>query len=185
VRDFNSPSGSEKSYANLHKGTRYLSFLEFPFLISTCLSILVSGSTFGQTLRTPSSASSTAATIPSSSSTSANAPCNSYNPTSPCYSAGAPRNPCYSATASDQPCSSTTAFPPTPSTQLPATNKRPTPGDDQTSTRDQAKTQIESKGYSTITGLRLDENGVWHGRARRNGSFRNLRLDREGNVTEN
>jgi hypothetical protein len=184
--DFNSPS-SEPSCTNEHMGKskRYLSFLGFPFVILAGLSILAFGSSLGQTLRTPPSASSTTATIPSSSSTSANAPCNLNNPTSPCYSAGAPRNPCYSAMAPDRPCSSTTAYPPDPLTQLPTTNKQPTPGDDQASSRDQAKAQIESKGYSTITSLRRDDDGVWRGRAKRNGSFRNVRLDREGNVTEN
>lgn len=184
--DFNSPS-REPSCTNEYKckKKRYLSFPGFPFVILAGLGLLVFDSALGQTLRTPPSASSTTATIPSSSSTSANAPCNLNNPTSPCYSAGAPRNPCYSAMAPDQPCSSTTAYPPAASTQLPTTNKRPTPGDDQALSRDHAKAQIESKGYSTITSLRRDDDGVWHGRAKRNGSFRDVRLDREGNVTEN
>jgi len=186
---FNSP-WSRKELESCASGDagerpRYLNFCSFLLLIAVGLGGLISGSVFGQTLRTPSSASSTTATLPSTSSTSANAPCNSSNPTSPCFSAGAPRNPCYSAVTSDQPCATTTAYPPSSSAQLPSATRKPTPGDDSILTRDQAKAKIESQGYSTITGLRRDDQGIWHGRAQKNGSFRNVRLDREGNVTEN
>jgi hypothetical protein len=146
---------------------------------------LISGSAFGQTTRTNPSAASTSPTIPSSSSTSANSPCSSTNPTSPCYSANAPRNPCYSAAAPNEPCSSTT----TPNSR---TSPAPTPPPATTLeaavrafTKDQAKSQIEAKGYSNVSGLRKDAEGIWRGTAEKDGLSTNVTLDVNGNVTAN
>lgn len=142
---------------------------------------LISGSAFGQTTRTGTSASSTIKSITSSSSTSPNSPCSSTNPTSPCYSANAPRNPCYSAAAPDEPCSTTT----TPST-LPAPPPAATTTRQSTVhaiTEDQAKSQIEAQGYPGVFGLRKDAKGVWRGSTVRDGSTVNVMLDEKGNVT--
>jgi hypothetical protein len=140
---------------------------------------------FGQTTRTNSSASSTSPTIPSSSSTSPNSPCNSSNPTSPCYSAKAPRNPCYSAAAPNEPCSSTTTpdSRPSPAPLPEAATTRPAAV--RAFTEDQAKSQIEAKGYSSVSGLRKDANGIWRGKAVRDGVPVNVTLDLKGNVTAN
>jgi hypothetical protein len=144
---------------------------------------LLSEGAFAQTTRTNPSAASTTPTVPSSSSTSPNAPCNSFNPTSPCYSGRSPRNPCYSAVTPNQPCSTTTTPNPQPSpTPSPTAAKTPPPAALRAQTQDQAKAQIEAKGYSKVSGLRRDIEGVWRGKAEKDGLVRNVTLDREGNV---
>ena len=147
---------------------------------------LFSDGAFAQTTRTNPSTASTTPTIPSSSSTSPNAPCNSFNPTSPCYSGRVPRNPCYSATAPDQPCSNTitpgSVASPAP---LPSPTKGPPSAANEALTQDQAKAQIEAKGYSKVSGLRRDAGGAWRGRAEKDGLAQNVTLDRAGNVTAN
>jgi hypothetical protein len=155
-------------------------------LAATIALSLISGYAFGQTTRTKSSAASTSPTIPSSSSTSPNSPCSPTNPTSPCYSANAPRNPCYNAAAPNEPCSTTTtpnsptspAKAPPPATTTPEATIR-------AFTKDQAKSQIEAKGYSNVSGLRKDAEGIWRGRAEKDGSPTNVILDVNGNVTAN
>jgi hypothetical protein len=144
---------------------------------------LISDSAFGQTTRTSPSATSTSPTIPSASSTSANSPCNSSNPTSPCYSARAPRNPCYSATSPNEPCSTTT-------TPYARTSPPPKPATTPQAavhafTEDQAKAQIEAKGYSRVSRLRKDAEGYWRGNAEKDGVEVNVTLDENGNVTAN
>jgi hypothetical protein len=138
---------------------------------------------FGQTTRTNPSAASTTKSIPSSSSTSPNSPCNPTNPTSPCYSANAPRNPCYSAVAPNEPCSTTT----TPQTSpTPPTQAATTPFTTESAfTADQAKSKIEAKGYSNLSGLRKDAKGVWRGKATKDGLPVSVTLDSEGKVTAN
>ena len=153
------------------------------FVATVALS-LISGYAFGQTTRTGPSSLSTVKTIPNSSSTSPNAPCNSSNPTSPCYSANAPRSPCYSAVAPNEPCSTTT----TPNSQT-----APTPSSVVTKqqanihafTEDQAKSQIEAKGYSSVSGLRKDAKGIWRGKAQKDGLPVSVILDVKGEVTAN
>jgi hypothetical protein len=143
----------------------------------------ISGTVFGQTTRTSPSAVSTVKTIPSSSSTSPNSPCNPSNPTSPCYSANAPQNPCYSAVAPNEPCSTTS----TPNSQAaPA----PAPPVATTSlatarafTQDQARSQIEAKGYSNVSELRKDARGIWRGNAVKDGLPAQVTLDVDGSVT--
>lgn len=150
------------------------------FLMTICLS----SSALGQTTRTAPSASSTTPTIPSSSSTGPNSPCGSFNPTSPCYSARTPRNPCYSALAPDEPCSTTTApYAPRPPAALPSKSKGP-PAAVHAITQDQAKAQIEARGYSNVFGLRRDRDGIWHGKAEKDGSVQNVTLNRDGNLAE-
>lgn len=152
-------------------------------LAATAALSLIADCAFGQTTRTNPSASSTSKTIPSSSSTSPNSPCSSTNPTSPCYSANAPRNPCYSAAAPNEPCSTTT----TPNSQT--STSPPAPTTPQATvhafTKDQAMSQIEAKGYSNVSGLRKDAEGIWRGKAEKDGLPVNVTLDVKGNVTAN
>jgi hypothetical protein len=145
----------------------------------------IAQSAFGQTTRTGPSAASTTKSIPSSSSTSPNSPCDSANPTSPCYSANAPRNPCYSAVAPNEPCSTTTT-PNSPTLPTPPTQAATTPfSTDHAFTADQAKSKIEAKGYSNLSGLRKDAIGVWRGKATKDGLPVSVTLDAEGKVTAN
>jgi hypothetical protein len=142
----------------------------------------ISGVVFGQTTRTSPSASSTSKTIPSSSSTSPNSPCNPTNPTSPCYSANAPRDPCYSAATPNDPCSTTTTpnSPTLPSSQT-ATTQHAT---DRAFTADQAKSKVEAQGYSGVSGLQKGANGIWRGKAMKDGSPVSVTLDANGNVRD-
>lgn len=153
-------------------------------LVAVCL---ISDGAFGQTTRTNPSTSGTTPTVRSSSSTSPNTPCASSNPTSPCYSAGAPRNPCYSAVAPNEPCSTRTTTAPTPELSpkpLPSATTTPR-ATAHALTRDQAKAQIEAKGYSNVSNLRRDGQGNWHASAEKDGLRVNVTLDRAGNVIIN
>jgi hypothetical protein len=153
--------------------------------VATAAFLLISDCASGQTTRTSPSASSTSKSIPSSSSTSPNSPCNPTNPTSPCYSANAPRNPCYSAAAPNEPCSTTTT-PYSQSSSAPSPLAVTTPlATVRAFTEDQAKSQIETKGYSRISGLRKDAKGIWHGKAEKDGLPVNVNLDVNGDVTAN
>ena len=49
-------------------------------------------------------------------------------------------------------------------------------------TEGQAKSRIESKGFSNVSGLKKDDRGVWRGTAMRDGKSVDVRLDFEGNV---
>jgi opacity protein-like surface antigen len=49
-------------------------------------------------------------------------------------------------------------------------------------TEGQAKSHIESRGYSSVTQLRKDENGVWRGKAMKDGKSVDVSLDFQGNV---
>ena len=156
----------------------------FPKQATVIFLCLISDCALGQTTRTGPSSAATSPSIPSSSSTSPAAPCVSSNPTSPCYSAGAPRNPCYSAVSPDQPCSATTTLTPRPSpTPLPPASQTASKGAVHALTQDQARGQIEAKGYSNVSALRRDATGVWRGKAEKDGLLGNVTLDREGNVT--
>src|SRR5258708_23154150 len=146
---------------------------------------LMSSHTLGQTTRTSPSAASTSKTIPSSASTSPNSPCNPSNPTSPCYSANAPRNPCYSAAAPNEPCSNTTTPNPRPS---PTPSPRAAPAAEaafRAFTADQAKSQIEAKGYSSVSGLRKDAKGIWRGQAEKDGLPVTVTVEVNGDVAAN
>jgi len=49
-------------------------------------------------------------------------------------------------------------------------------------TEGQAKSRIEEKGFSGVSGLQKDDNGVWRGKAMRNGQTVDVSLDFQGNV---
>ena len=52
-------------------------------------------------------------------------------------------------------------------------------------TEGQARSRIESMGYTTVTNLAKDDKGVWRGRAMMKGKQVNVSLDFQGNVTTN
>jgi opacity protein-like surface antigen len=49
-------------------------------------------------------------------------------------------------------------------------------------TEGQAKSRIESNGYTNVSGLRKDDQGVWRGTATKDGRQVNVSLDFQGNV---
>jgi hypothetical protein len=49
-------------------------------------------------------------------------------------------------------------------------------------TEGQAKSRIEAKGFSNISGLRKDASGVWRGTAMKGGKQANVSVDFQGNV---
>lgn len=50
-------------------------------------------------------------------------------------------------------------------------------------TKGQAKRHIEKAGYSNVTGLVKDKDGLWQGHAEKNGQQVNVAMDFQGNVT--
>ena len=49
-------------------------------------------------------------------------------------------------------------------------------------TEGQAKSKIEEAGYTKVTGLKKDDNGVWRGKATKGGSATSVSVDFQGNV---
>ena len=49
-------------------------------------------------------------------------------------------------------------------------------------TEGQAKSKIEDAGYSNVGELKIDDNGVWRGKASKGGSATNVSVDLQGNV---
>jgi hypothetical protein len=49
-------------------------------------------------------------------------------------------------------------------------------------TEGQAKSRIESNGFSDVTELKKDDNGVWRGKAMKDGKSVDVSLDFQGNV---
>jgi hypothetical protein len=49
-------------------------------------------------------------------------------------------------------------------------------------TEGQAKSRIEGAGYSNVTDLKKDDNGVWRGKASKGGSSTQVSVDFQGNV---
>ncbi|MBZ7927691.1 PepSY domain-containing protein (plasmid) [Ensifer adhaerens] len=50
-------------------------------------------------------------------------------------------------------------------------------------TETQAKERIEAAGYTDVTGLKLDDKGVWQATAKKGGKSVAVALDYQGNVT--
>lgn len=50
-------------------------------------------------------------------------------------------------------------------------------------TEGHAKSRIEGAGYKDLTGLKLDDQGVWPATATKDGKLANVSLDFQGNVT--
>nr|WP_069883034.1 PepSY domain-containing protein [Bosea sp. BIWAKO-01] len=77
---------------------------------------------------------------------------------------------------------STTA--PTPSPNAPADANAPLPGAN-SFTEGQAKSRLEANGYTAVSELKKDDNGVWKGRATHDGQPVNVSVDYRGNITRN
>ena len=50
-------------------------------------------------------------------------------------------------------------------------------------TEGQAKSRIESNGYANVSELRKDDQGVWRGKAMKDGKSVNVSIDFQGNIT--
>jgi len=50
-------------------------------------------------------------------------------------------------------------------------------------TEGQAKSRIETNGFSNVSGLAKDSQGVWRGKAMKGGKSVNVSVDFQGNVT--
>ena len=50
-------------------------------------------------------------------------------------------------------------------------------------TEGQAKSRIETNGFSNVSGLKKDANGVWRGKANKGGQAVDVSVDFQGNVT--
>jgi hypothetical protein len=49
-------------------------------------------------------------------------------------------------------------------------------------TEGQAKSRIEDAGYTAVTNLKKDDNGVWRGKASKGGMASDVSIDFQGNV---
>ena len=80
---------------------------------------------------------------------------------------------------------STTAFAQTPAVKSPSANNpaAPVPGAN-SFTENQAKSRIEGAGYTNVTALKKDDNGVWTGSANKGGKTVVVKVDFQGNVTQ-
>lgn len=65
--------------------------------------------------------------------------------------------------------------PPNPAAPVPGANSF---------TEGQAKSRIEARGYSNVTGLAKDSDGIWRGKGTKNGKTVSVSVDFQGNVTE-
>lgn len=73
--------------------------------------------------------------------------------------------------------------PSTPAVASPNANNPGAPGVGANSfTEGQAKSRIESAGYSNVSGLIKDKDGIWRGKATKGGSTVDVALDYQGNV---
>lgn len=50
-------------------------------------------------------------------------------------------------------------------------------------TEGQARSRIEAQGFANVMDLKKDDQGIWRGRAMRNGQSTNVMLDFRGNVS--
>jgi hypothetical protein len=75
---------------------------------------------------------------------------------------------------------------PKPSTPAVTTTSTPAPAapaaGHNSFTMDQAKSRIEAAGYTNVTGLAKDKDGVWRAMASKGGTSSNVSLDYQGNV---
>lgn len=73
---------------------------------------------------------------------------------------------------------------PLPAPKADADKNAPLPGAN-SFTEGQAKSRLEENGYSNVTGLKKDDNGVWKGSATHAGAKVNVTVDYRGNITRN
>ena len=62
------------------------------------------------------------------------------------------------------------------------TSAAPVPGAN-SFTRKQARRRLEDHGYSDVKGLKLDNQGIWHGTAVKGGKAFDVAIDYQGNIT--
>jgi hypothetical protein len=76
---------------------------------------------------------------------------------------------------------------PTTSQTTPAVNTEQNPGapiaGKNSFTEAQAKSRLEDAGYTDVTGLKLDDQGVWRATASKDGKPGDVALDFQGNIT--
>jgi hypothetical protein len=76
---------------------------------------------------------------------------------------------------------------PTTTQTTPAVNTEQNPGapvaGKNSFTEAQAKSRLEDAGYTDVTGLKLDDQGVWRATASKDGKQAGVSLDFQGNVT--
>jgi putative membrane protein len=79
--------------------------------------------------------------------------------------------------------SSSAAIAQTPAVKSPSANNpaAPVPGAN-SFTEGQAKSKIEASGFTNVSALKKDENGIWTGSATKGGKKVNVKLDFQGNV---
>ncbi|PZO03550.1 MAG: hypothetical protein DCF30_02810 [Hyphomicrobiales bacterium] len=73
---------------------------------------------------------------------------------------------------------------PTPAPNAAADKNAPLPGAN-SFTEGQAKSRLEANGYSNVTELKKDDNGVWKGSAMHAGAKVNVSVDYRGNIVRN
>ena len=79
--------------------------------------------------------------------------------------------------------STTIAFAQTPAVKSPNANNPAAPVAGANSfTEGQAKTRIESHGYTQVSGLKKDDSGIWLGSAMKDGKKVDVKVDFQGNV---
>ncbi|MEP9380342.1 PepSY domain-containing protein [Aquabacter sp. CN5-332] len=78
---------------------------------------------------------------------------------------------------------------PNPNTPAVSTQSTPQPGQpakgSNSFTEDQAKSRIEAKGFTNVTGLAKDNDGIWRGKASKGGTSQDVAVDYQGNVFPN
>lgn len=73
-----------------------------------------------------------------------------------------------------------------PAVNSPGTNNPGAPVSGANSfTEGQAKSRIESSGYTDVSELKKDDAGVWRGKAKKDGKVVSVSLDFQGNVVAN
>lgn len=73
---------------------------------------------------------------------------------------------------------------PMPAPKADADKNAPLPGAN-SFTEGQAKSRLEDNGYSNVTALKKDDNGVWKGSAMHAGAKVNVSVDYRGNIVRN
>jgi hypothetical protein len=73
---------------------------------------------------------------------------------------------------------------PKPTPTAPADANAPLPGAN-SFTESQAKSRLEANGYTAVTGLKKDDNGIWKGMATHSGAQVHVAVDYRGNITRN
>lgn len=76
--------------------------------------------------------------------------------------------------------------PQTPAVATPSTPPPAAPAAGSNSfTQSQAQSRIEAAGFTGVTGLAKDKDGVWRGKAMKGGTQQSVSLDYQGNVIAN